>query len=68
MTMQLPETTQPTVEKLAYNRAELCAALGLCPTTLWRLEKAGLLRPVAGIRHKLFSKVEVARFLAGKEP
>jgi hypothetical protein len=61
-----PSPTQPAVEKLTYSMAELCTALGLCPTTIWRLEKRGLLRPIAGIRHKLFAKTEVERFLTGK--
>lgn len=59
-------TPTPTVEKLAYNTAELCAALGLCQTTLWRLNHRGLLRPIPGLRHKLYAKTEVQRFLVGK--
>ena len=61
--------TQPAlnnVEKLAYNTAELCAALGLCQTTLWRLNHRGLLRPIPGLRHRLYAKTEVQRFLSGK--
>ena len=66
MNNESEQTGNATVEKLAYNKRELCAALGLCDTTLWRLEKLGRLNPVPGIRHKLYSKAEVARFLAGK--
>ena len=58
--------TAPPVEKLAYSTQELCAALGLSDVTLWRLAKRGLLNPVPGIRHRLYSRVEVERFLAGK--
>lgn len=55
----------PVTEKLAYNKDELCAVLGVSPVTLWRLEKRGLLRPVPGIRHKLYSRKVVEAFLAG---
>jgi hypothetical protein len=65
MDKQLTPTTA-TVEKLAYNTAELCAALGLCETTIWRLAQRGLLRPIPGLRHKLYAKAEVQRFLSGK--
>ena len=58
-------TTVP-VAKLAYTLRELCAALGLCRVTLYRLEQRGLLRPVPGIRHKLYARAEVDRFLSGK--
>jgi hypothetical protein len=61
-----PIQPTPTVEKLAYSTAELCSALGLCQTTLWRLNQRGLLRAIPGLRHKLYSKAEVQRFLAGK--
>ena len=59
---------QPTasVEKLAYNTRELSQALGLSTVTLWRLTNRGLLRPIEGLRHKLYSKKEVERFLAGR--
>ena len=58
--------SKPAVEKLAYNSAELRAALGVCGVTLWRLEKRGLLLPVPGLRHKLYSREAVQRFLNGK--
>ena len=61
-----PTQPTPTVEKLAYNTAELCAALGLCETSLWRLRRRNLLRPIPGLRHKLYAKSEVQRFLVGK--
>jgi hypothetical protein len=54
------------VERLAFNLKEVCAVLGgISPVTVWRLEKRNLLRAVPGIRHKLFAKTEVERFLAG---
>lgn len=50
------------VEKLAYNCDEACAALGIKRTTLWRLEKRGLISAVPGIRHKLWPVTELRRF------
>ncbi len=61
------EVTQQ-IERLAYTKEELCSSLSLSPITLWRLEKRGLIHPIAGIRHKLYSVSEVKRFLAGREP
>lgn len=55
----------PTVERLAFTKSELCAALGLSPVSLWRLEKRGLLLPVQGLRHKLYTVESVQRFLKG---
>lgn len=57
----------PTVQKLAYTKTELSAELGLSPITIWRLERRGLLRPVPGIRHKLYSRKEIERFLSCRE-
>jgi hypothetical protein len=51
-------------DKLAFSKKELCDAIGVSPVTLWRLEKRGLLRPVAGIRHRIYSRKEVERFLS----
>jgi hypothetical protein len=58
-------TPAQPVEKLVYNTDELCAAIDVCSVTLWRLEKKGLIRCVPGLRHKRYSKTEVARYLAG---
>ncbi len=60
------EVSTVPAQKLAYTLSELCAALGLCRVTLYRLEQRGLLRPVPGIRHKLYSRAEVDRFLNGR--
>lgn len=54
------------LERLTYTKAELCKALRLSPTTLWRLEKKGLLEPIPGLRHKIFSRNAVERFIDGK--
>ena len=53
-------------EKLAYSGRELQVLLGCSHVTLWRLEKRGLLKPVAGIRTKLYSRKSVENFLDGK--
>jgi DNA-binding transcriptional MerR regulator len=51
-------------EKLAFTRREVQAALGgISTVTLWRLEKRGLLRPVQGIRHRIYARTEIERFL-----
>jgi hypothetical protein len=60
-----PNDTPIPPEKLAFSKSELAAAIGLSGVTLWRLEKRGLLKPVPGIRHKLFARAEVERFLRG---
>lgn len=57
----------PTLQKLAYTKNELAAELGLSTVTIWRLERRGLLRPVPGIRHKLYARKEIERFLNCRE-
>jgi hypothetical protein len=41
----------------------LLAELSISSTTLWRLEVLGQLRAVPGLRHKLYARAEVERFL-----
>ena len=53
-----------TPQRLLFTKRETCELLGLSETTLWRLEQRGLLRPVAHIRHKRFSRQEIDRFIA----
>jgi transcriptional regulator with XRE-family HTH domain len=65
-TLTTTTPTAPAAEKLAYSQAELCAALGLSKVTLWRLEKRNLLRPVPGIRNKIYSRRAVEAFLEGR--
>ena len=52
--------------RLAYTKKELCAEIGLSPTTIWRLELLGRIKPVPGMKHKIYSRAEVMRFLAGE--
>ena len=56
---------QPPV-RLVYSLKELASELGVSRVTIYRLEVRGLIKCVPGIRHKLYSKLEVERFLAGK--
>ena len=52
------------VEKLTYNTREVCQALGVSVTTLWRLEKRGLISPIgAGLRMKLYSVAALRKFV-----
>lgn len=52
------------VERIAYNAAEACKALGVSSVTLWRLEKRGVLKPIPGLRHRLYSVESLRRFAA----
>lgn len=58
--------TPPSVQKLAYSAKEASEALGVSTTTLWRLEKRGLIRAVPGMRVKLYGVDELRRFVGGK--
>lgn len=55
--------TVSTAQKLAYNRDEVAAQLGLHPITISRLTERGLLRPSRATRRPLYSHEEVQRFL-----
>jgi hypothetical protein len=53
-----------TGTKLAYTREEAAAQLGVCPMTITRLTKRGLLRPSRALRRTgLYSHEELVRFL-----
>jgi excisionase family DNA binding protein len=51
--------------KLTYTAKELCAELSLSRDTIYKLESAGRLKAIPGIRHKIFSRAEVERLLRG---
>jgi DNA-binding transcriptional MerR regulator len=51
---------------MAFTGGEVEAITGLSKVTIWRLEKRGLLKPVPGIRNKLYSRKAVEAFLEGK--
>jgi len=52
------------VERLAFNLKETAATLGISEVSVWRLEKRGLLRPSRALRHPLWARSEIERFLA----
>jgi hypothetical protein len=51
------------IPRLAYDTKETAAALGVKPTTVWRLTKRGLLRPNRATRRPLYPISEIKRFL-----
>ena len=57
----------PPPLQLSYTRSQLCKELSLSADTLYKLENQGLLRPLPGIRHKIYSRAEVERFLSSAE-
>ena len=56
-----PSSTRP--EKLALNLKEASHALSLSPVTVKRLVRRGLLKPCKAVRHLIFSRRELERFL-----
>lgn len=62
----LPSAPVSRAEKLALTIDELAQELSLNRATIYRLEARGLLRSVPHIRHKIYARGEVDRFLAGK--
>jgi hypothetical protein len=59
-----PATGQ-SIQRLAFTTEEAAAALGIKPTTIWRLCKRGLLNPNRATRRPLFAVSEIERFLEG---
>jgi hypothetical protein len=54
--------TESNVEKLAFTAREVCQSISISSTTLWRLEKRNILKPLPGIgRHKLYNAAAVRR-------
>lgn len=53
----------PPATRLAYTKAQLLEVLPVSPTTLWRWEKRNILKPIPGIRHKLYSVAAVRRIV-----
>jgi len=52
-----------TVEKKGFKRAEAAIYLGISPITIDRLTKRGLLHPSRALRHPIYSKDDLDRFL-----
>jgi hypothetical protein len=45
--------------------AETAKVIGVSYLTVHRLAQRGLIKPVPGLRHKLFTQTEIDRFLSG---
>ncbi len=59
------QTGTAPLEPLAYNTQQTCLLLGgISTVTLWRLTVRGLIRPIKGVRHRLYSRREIERFIA----
>lgn len=60
------ETAAGPVERLALNKRDARQALGgISETSIWRLERRGLISAIPGLRHKLYSVESLKRFVAG---
>lgn len=53
-------------QKLAYPIKELMAEFGVSRSTIWKWEVLGLLKPVPYLRHKIYARNEIERFLKGQ--
>jgi hypothetical protein len=51
------------VARLALTTNETAAALGIKPTTVWRLTQRGLLKPNRATRRPLYAVADIERFL-----
>jgi ribosomal protein S20 len=51
------------IEKHGFKRAEAAIYLGIAKTTVDRLTKRGLLHPSRALRHPIYSKDDLDRFL-----
>lgn len=54
---------QVTVEKKGFKRAEAAIYLGITAVTIDRLTKRGLLHPSRALRHPIYSRDDLGRFL-----
>jgi hypothetical protein len=55
--------TGQTIQRLAFTTEETAAALGIKPTTVWRLTQRGLLKPNRATRRPLYAVADIERFL-----
>lgn len=53
------------VAQLVYTSDQVCAALQISKVSLWRLEKRGLLTPLAHLRHKRYPIAGVQKLASG---
>jgi len=59
------QSAQP--ERGAFSTNEAATYLGISAVSLWRLEKRGLLKPLKVLRHNMYSRVELDRFLKANQ-
>jgi hypothetical protein len=62
----IPGEQAAEIPRLAYSVKETAAALGVKPTTVWRLTKRGLLKPNRATRCPLYPLSEIKRFLESR--
>jgi len=55
--------TKTCAEKKGFKRAEAATYLGVTAVTIDRLAKRGLLRPSRALRHPIYSRDDLDRFL-----
>jgi hypothetical protein len=55
--------TKTRIEKKGYKRAEAATYLGVSKITIDRLTKRGLLHPSRALRHPIYSRDDLDRFL-----
>jgi hypothetical protein len=55
--------SKPSVEKKGFKRAEAAVYLGVAKITIDRLTKRGLLHPSRALRHPIYSRDDLDRFL-----
>lgn len=58
--------TETMPDKLAFTLAELRSILSVGKSTIYKLESLGLIWSVPGLRHKIYSRETVLRFLNRK--
>jgi hypothetical protein len=57
------EAEKPRIEKKGFKRAEAAVYLGVAKITIDRLTKRGLLHPSRALRHPIYSRDDLDRFL-----
>jgi hypothetical protein len=55
--------TKTHIEKMGYKRAEAAIYLGVAKVTIDRLTQRGLLHPSRALRHPIYSRDDLDRFL-----
>lgn len=58
-----PEQPKSCDESAYYTRSEVCQMARITETTLWRLEKAGIIRKIKLGRKNLYSRLDVEALL-----